>query len=309
MLWFFVALLPSSNLYPINAYMAEHWLYLPSIGFFLLLAGIFNAMTKEEKLKIYSYAALAVLIFFYGYLTVRQNNYWQDPVAFYKRTLKFAPGSYRVYYNLGREYLVSGNNNEASADFRKAIEIYPDFSDAYNNLGYAALSSGGGESIALFKKAIDLDHKNIKAYENLGYLYASTGKNSEAIKCFNEAIEIDPRYANAYFNLGCVYLSQGENDKAVFNFKRAIRLRPDYPDAFNNLGIAYSALNRYEEAIGAFGRAVALDKTNSAMEYNLCRAYYKVKNYSAAAQHCDRAVSIGAKVDEKFLEELKSHNN
>ena len=35
-LWFFVALLPASNIFPINAYMAEHWLYIPSIGFFMI---------------------------------------------------------------------------------------------------------------------------------------------------------------------------------------------------------------------------------------------------------------------------------
>ncbi|MBN2119677.1 MAG: hypothetical protein JW734_01300, partial [Candidatus Omnitrophica bacterium] len=39
--WFFMALLPQSNLYPINAYMAEHWLYLPSVGFFLIVANFF----------------------------------------------------------------------------------------------------------------------------------------------------------------------------------------------------------------------------------------------------------------------------
>ena len=37
--WFFLALLPVSNLFPINAYMAEYWLYMPAIGFFVLLAG------------------------------------------------------------------------------------------------------------------------------------------------------------------------------------------------------------------------------------------------------------------------------
>ena len=36
--WFLITLLPQSNLYPINAYMAEHWLYLPSVGFFLVVA-------------------------------------------------------------------------------------------------------------------------------------------------------------------------------------------------------------------------------------------------------------------------------
>ena len=36
--WFFIMLLPQANLYPINSYMAEHWLYLPSIGFFLIAA-------------------------------------------------------------------------------------------------------------------------------------------------------------------------------------------------------------------------------------------------------------------------------
>lgn len=41
--WFFLTLLPVSNLYPINAYMAEHWLYLPSVGFFLIVARGFSS--------------------------------------------------------------------------------------------------------------------------------------------------------------------------------------------------------------------------------------------------------------------------
>ena len=52
--WFFVALLPSANLYPINAYMAEHWLYAPSIGFFLLLANGLSYMQRAKHLKIFA---------------------------------------------------------------------------------------------------------------------------------------------------------------------------------------------------------------------------------------------------------------
>ncbi len=36
--WFLITLLPVSNIFPLNAYMAEHWLYMPSVGFFLVVA-------------------------------------------------------------------------------------------------------------------------------------------------------------------------------------------------------------------------------------------------------------------------------
>ena len=103
LVWFFVALFPVSNLYPINAYMAEHWLYLPSIGIFLLLARGLTLLYQERGLKILSIAASILFLGFYSYLTIDQNSYWKAPIPFYERTLKYANKSSRVYFNLANE--------------------------------------------------------------------------------------------------------------------------------------------------------------------------------------------------------------
>ena len=55
--WFFLTLLPVSNIYPIGFYMAEHYLYLPSIGFFLALAYGLNNVLSIKRLRIFSIAA------------------------------------------------------------------------------------------------------------------------------------------------------------------------------------------------------------------------------------------------------------
>lgn len=62
--WFFTALLPKSNIYPIAVYMAEHWLYLPSIGFFLLLARGINSVYKIERFRTAALVFLISLLFF-----------------------------------------------------------------------------------------------------------------------------------------------------------------------------------------------------------------------------------------------------
>ena len=72
--WFFVALLPLSNLYPINAYMAEHWLYLPSIGFFLLLSQGLNYLYTNKNLKVFTAILTITLLIFYSSLTIKQNT-------------------------------------------------------------------------------------------------------------------------------------------------------------------------------------------------------------------------------------------
>ncbi|MFH1867421.1 MAG: hypothetical protein ABH843_00495, partial [Candidatus Omnitrophota bacterium] len=82
--WFFITLIPSANIYPVNAYMAEHWLYIPSIGFFLIISAMINRLYKSKNLKI---AALLVIIFItaiYSSLTISQNRYWQKPLRFYE---------------------------------------------------------------------------------------------------------------------------------------------------------------------------------------------------------------------------------
>jgi protein O-mannosyl-transferase len=139
--WFFITLLPYSNIYPLNAFMAEHWLYLPSIGFFIIISKWLADLYACKKLRILSIILMLVLSVAYFYLTTKQNNYWRNPIAFYNRTLEYAPGSGRIYYNLGNVYYNSGNYKQAIEMYKKAIEIKSDYGDAYFNLTQAYLKT------------------------------------------------------------------------------------------------------------------------------------------------------------------------
>ena len=133
--WFFIAVLPTSSIYPVTAfYMAEHWLYLPSIGFFLILANGLSLLYKTPRTRFVAAGLLVCSLFSYSYLTIRQNNYWREEISFYERTLKYAPFSANVYNDLGSAYLNRGNIEKAIDQFQKAIENDSNFAIAHFNL-------------------------------------------------------------------------------------------------------------------------------------------------------------------------------
>nr|MQY69308.1 hypothetical protein [Bacillota bacterium] len=96
-LWFFITLLPVANIIPIANPVAERYLYLPSVGFFILLGYAFILFyRKARKTRVIPIIILIALIGSYSYLTSKQNRYWNNPIDFWERTLKFAAASPRA---------------------------------------------------------------------------------------------------------------------------------------------------------------------------------------------------------------------
>ncbi len=141
--WFFIALLPYSNIFPpLMFFMADHHLYLSSIGYFLILSKVLINIYRTKKVRILSLVFTAALLTFYSYLTVKQNIYWREPIAFYERTLKYSSNSVRSYHNLGKEYGDMGDYDDAIKYFKKAIELTPNSSKTYLNLAATYIEMG-----------------------------------------------------------------------------------------------------------------------------------------------------------------------
>jgi len=94
--------------------------------------------------------------------------------------------------------------DDAIQVYHRALEINPNYSEAYNNLGIA-----------------------LKEQENL----------DDAIQVYHRALEINPNYSEAYNNLGNVLKEQGKLDDAVLAYRSALGINPDYSEAHNNLGL------------------------------------------------------------------------
>jgi len=234
--WFFIGLLPVSNLFPINAYMSENWLYLPSIGFFVIVANLIKKIPQAKKgtpcisaeqsrVSPSLLIALTLLIAFYSSLTIKQNNYWREPVTFYERTLKYSPRSIKVLNNLGMTYNNIGKHKEAIKLYKKAIEINPNFINAHNNLGMVYQATGkGDEAIISYKKAIEINPNYIHAYNNLGNVYGNMGRAEEAVASYKKALEINPNIAIVHYNLAIQYYRNGSHNLAIKHCDRAIKL-------------------------------------------------------------------------------------
>lgn len=189
-LWFLIALLPVSNLYPIGAYMAEHWLYFPSIGIFLAVAVYMRSLYNTKYLKVAVAIIVAMLIGGYSYATVKQNLYWREPVDFYKMTLKYAPDSIRANNDLAIAYEKIGKHDEAIGIYNRMLKQDPNHPDVYVNLAAIQIIKGNAdEAVNLCEKAIALQPNNATAHNNLAVAYYVQSKYDLAIEHCDLAIK------------------------------------------------------------------------------------------------------------------------
>lgn len=273
--WFFIFLLPQANLYPVNAYMAEHWLYLPSIGFCLLGAKLFVYLWRAENLKKLAFFSLTAALIYYSFLTIRQNRYWQNPITFYEKTLAHAPRSSRLYNMLAIAYIASGRNKEAAEASKKAITSHPEYYKAYNTLATA---------------------------------YMNMGQNEEALRIYLKALDVNPNYPEAYFNNGILYQKIGKINEAVASYQKAIALRPNYTKAYLNLGNALSEINRIDESIAAYEKAITLNPKDGCLYNNLALIYFQAKKYGRAIEFSEKAKQLGV-LNPALLKDLQPYRS
>lgn len=146
--WFLLGYLPVSNLVELNATVAEHWLYLPSVGFLIFLIGCALDLPVHYRKAAAAFACVAV-VGLSARAFIRSSD-WVTPETFYKRTLAAGGSSTRVAVNLGLIYSNRGDYARAEAIFRRVLEVSPDYPIARNNLAdvlYRQGKKAEGEAI------------------------------------------------------------------------------------------------------------------------------------------------------------------
>ena len=258
--WFALALLPVSNVVPLATFLAEHWLYVPSMGLFL---GVCWALTHAAPGRRSRLAILALLVAVYGARTARRNADWRDERTFLESTLEFAPNSARVHANLGRVYLAAGDVARAKVALARALELEPDHVRAYDahlQLGLIAQQEGHYEdAMRHYRRAIDLNARPAGAYVNLASALQELGRVEEARRALEAALVADPSLAIAHLNLGNMHAIAGDLAAARASFERAIELDPDLALAHEHLGRVHLIEGRAAPAEREFRRALDLN--------------------------------------------------
>jgi tetratricopeptide (TPR) repeat protein len=175
----------------------------------------------------------------------------------------------RFLYNTAVVLQQQGRAAEAMEEYRRAIDLAPDYDGARLNLGDLLLAAGRvDEAIAQFRAILDHDPDNPDARRNLGAALTRAGRAGEARVELERAVARDPS-AQAYNNLGSALEAGGDLDGAIREYREAIRADPEYARAHRNLGSLLQAQARYEEAEEHLREAVRLDPASAAAQNNL----------------------------------------
>jgi len=261
--WFFMALLPFSNILSVYTFMADRYLYVSSFGFLLLLAYLLDKFFHLEfftkhRSKMF-FLAIIFLLLFYSSLTIVRNSEWESDYVLLTKAEERQPKSSLVHNDLGQFYQENGLYDKAFEYYKKAIRLNNRNHIALLNLG-SLYGEIGNYSLAMYylNKSLSI-RESYKAYNNLGLVYDKMDKQEEAVIELKKAIEFDPSLTKAYMDLGVVYAKIGQFDMAFEEFNKALEINPEIADIHYNLGILYEFLNETSRARNEFMIAYRLE--------------------------------------------------
>jgi len=169
-----------------------------------------------------------------------------------------------AYYMRGRLYKTLGDTSLAASSYKTAIEVDPDYYDAYVEVGLLYAAQKNELAKEYYNSAIAIRPRSIEVWYNKAMYLQETGfrkkdKYAEAFACYDTILKIDGNFVAADFNKGFIWLEYLQNyDSAAYYFTRAVNTYPQYFQAYFNRGLCNESLNKKKEAESDYRQALAL---------------------------------------------------
>jgi arylsulfatase A-like enzyme/Flp pilus assembly protein TadD len=178
-----------------------------------------------------------------------QHGRYPESIEKLKSTLNTEDKSVPIHYLLGLNYYRTKEFANSVAEFKKALEISPNYMLAIFNLGLASAALGDdAEAIKYLKRTLELDPTNFGAAFDLGATYLHQNMIDESTAAFRQSVTINPDFAPGYRALGEMLVYQGKLDEGLEELRAAARLAPDDPRVHQSLAKALEAKGLHMEA-------------------------------------------------------------
>ena len=199
-LWFFVALLPTSSLVPFSEPMNDHRMYFPFVGLILAVvwaAGLAARRWAEPARAPIAAAAVAVILAM-AYGTWQRNIVWRTEESLWLDATIKSPDNGRGLMNYGVIQMSKGNYTVADEYFERALKYTPNY--AYLHVNIAILKGAIGqrtEAERHFREALRDEPGNPISYTYYGRWLMSVGRTEEARLYADTAVQLSPADADA----------------------------------------------------------------------------------------------------------------
>lgn len=294
-LWFMGTLVPVIGIVQMGAVaMADRFTYIPSIGFFIIMAwGLKDFLSMHPLYRRGLVFACACVVIVLSSLCYLQVQYWKDSITLFQHALNVREDNYIAHGCLGAAFIEQGNPEQAEKHLRRALEINPQYPEALNDLGTLLTSAGKyPEAVGHFSNALTLNPNYSEAHNNLALALTHLNRFPEAIDHYKTAISLNPLFPKALNNLGAALAQLGRLEDAKPYFLRALTIQPGYDEVYNNLGLLYYQQQDFLQAKAYFENGLGYNSNNPKAYFFLGLIAAAQRQDKEAADHFAQALKL-----------------
>ncbi|XP_052238315.1 protein O-mannosyl-transferase TMTC2-like isoform X1 [Dreissena polymorpha] len=290
--------------------IAERVLYIPSMGFCMLIAHgvhiIYKRYDQDGLKQKCVVLATVFLVLMNSGKTVVRNRDWASEEMLYTSGIAVNPP--KAWGNLANIYNNQGRITDAETAYRNALKYRPNMSDTHYNLGILLQNQKRyKDAIDSYNKAISFRPNLSMAHLNLGILLAQLGDKKQAEQVYRHCADLDtsklkdPRLhestkISCLYNLGRLYNDQKQFEDAMRVFEEALQRRPDHyaPQSIYNLyGETHFNMGNHVEAERYFKKALQAKPDHIPAHLTMAKLFHKqgkneeAESWFLKAKHLD----------------------
>ncbi|MGE5244343.1 MAG: sulfatase-like hydrolase/transferase [Betaproteobacteria bacterium] len=219
-----------------------------------------------------------------------RRHEWTKAIAEYKRALELKPDYDLVVINMANAYRALGKDEEAMVGYRRFMQLDPKNAQIRYEAAQILLDNGQlDEAQKQLERALELEPTLAAARNALGVVALKHGDTATAEKDIAEAIAAKPDVRLAHFNLALLAEQRGDLQRAVAEYQKEIELHPSSYKAEFNLGQLYGRIGDPDGQMAAYRKAI--DMNPDFAEGHL----YLAKAYLDAGRNLDEAATLARK--------------
>jgi len=213
-------------------------------------------------------------------------------LAEFRRAIEINPELTEAYLGAGDLYMEEGDYGSAEPLFAQAAKVEPQSFDAQYKHGLALhLLDRVVEAIGAYVRALRINPNSFEANLHLSTAFAQLGEFDQALPYAERTVELDPRSAEARRNVATIYRSLNEHEAAVAELQQAAELMELTPELLMELSDSLGKLNRYAEMVVTLEQLVEKAPTPGAYE-RLGFAQFRLERYEEAEANFDSALEL-----------------
>ncbi len=330
-IWFFLALIPSSSVIPFAEVLNDHRIFFPYVGLtisvcwcigLLLLKYQKQYAASISKYRIAVSTGVLLLLAGYAYGVHERNNVWNTEETLWKDVTVKSPKNARGLMNYGLSLMSRGDYPGAEKYFTEALTMWPYYTSLHINMG--VLKEATGDKVSAenyYKNGIEYGNGYPDASYFYGRFLCNQQRYAEAIPQLQRAIELSPAHIGARSELMKAYSETGDWDKLNVLATNTLQIIPGNADAANylkasqnkkgkaeiaeeeaknaptpgkylSLSAMYYQKGDYEKCIAAAEEALKIKPDFADAYNNIGTSYNMLKQYDKAIAACQKALEI-----------------